>query len=211
MYVATRSILLLFLVIALGCTEDPGPTAPSSESGPPSGARTLAIPPSNATPQPVPRQTGGPLVWTVPEDWDVESPSSNMRYAQYRVEGSGGAGSCLVFYFGPGQGGGAMANAERWAGQFTQPDGGSSSEAMTVTELTGAPLPTRIVEVTGTYEGGMTMTDEPAPRMPQYMLLGAIIEGRDAPWFFKFTGPESTVREQASAFEAMVRSVRAGG
>jgi hypothetical protein len=100
-----------------------------------------------------------------------------------------------------------MANAERWANQFVQPDGGSSVERMKVTELTGAPRPTRMVEVTGTYDGGMTMTDTPAPSQPGYMLLGAIVEGPDAPWFFKFTGPESTVREQAAAFESMLRSI----
>jgi hypothetical protein len=40
------------------------------------------------------------------------------------------------------------------------------------------------------------------------MLLGAIAEGPDAPWFFKFTGPEATVRAQRQAFVGMMRSLR---
>jgi hypothetical protein len=48
-----------------------------------------------------------------------------MRRAQYKVPGPAGAGECVVFYFGPGQGGDAQSNAERWASQFTQPGGRS--------------------------------------------------------------------------------------
>jgi hypothetical protein len=40
------------------------------------------------------------------------------------------------------------------------------------------------------------------------MLLGAIVDGPDAPWFFKFTGPEATVREQAGPFSAMLTSIK---
>jgi hypothetical protein len=65
-----------------------------------------------------------------------------------------------------------------------------------------------LVEVTGTYDGGMTMTDAPAERLEGYMLLGAIVEGPDAPWFFKFTGPAATVEAQRDAFVGMMRSLR---
>jgi hypothetical protein len=60
------------------------------------------------------------LAWDTPEAWIEETPSSGMRRAQYRVTGEAGDGECVVFYFGPGQGGDAQANAERWAGQFEQ-------------------------------------------------------------------------------------------
>jgi hypothetical protein len=46
--------------------------------------------------------------------------------------------------------------------------------------------------------------------MPGYMLLGAIAPGPDANWFFKLTGPESSVRSQREAFEIVVRSIRTG-
>jgi hypothetical protein len=115
-----------------------------------------------------------------------------MRRAQYRVAGAAGDGECVVYYFGPGQGGDATSNAVRWAQQFEQPDGSSSLEAMRLTTLEGTRVPVQIVEVTGTYDGGMTMTDAPAQRKPGFMLLGAIAQGADAPWFFKLTGPEAT-------------------
>ncbi len=82
---------------------------------------------------------------------------------------------------------------------------------MTVTEVEGAAVPVKLVEVTGTYDGGMTMTAAPAEAKPGYMLLGGIAEGPDAPWFFKFTGPEETVRAQRDAFVEMMSSIRVEG
>ncbi len=145
--------------------------------------------------------------WEVPAGWIVEQPASSMRLAQYRVPGAGGDGECVVFYFGPGQGGDPSANAVRWARQFSQPDGSSSLDVMQVSELPGTRVRVQLVEVTGTYDGGMTMTDAPAEKKPGYMLLGAIAEGQDAPWFFKFTGPEATVKAQRPAFVSMLESL----
>ena len=81
---------------------------------------------------------------------------------------------------------------------------------MRVSRLEGTSVPIQLVEITGTYDGGMTMTDAPAERQPNAMLLGAIAEGPDAPWFFKFTGPEATVRQQREAFVQMVVSIHTG-
>jgi hypothetical protein len=134
-----------------------------------------------------------------------------MRVTQYVVNGPAGPGECVVFYFGPNQGGDSMANAQRWAGQFSQPDGRSSVELMTMTEIEGARVPVRVVEVTGTYEGGMTMSQQPFEAKTGYMLLGGIADGPDAPWFFKFTGPEETVRAQKDAFLGMMTSIRLEG
>ncbi len=171
---------------------------------PPIGGTAGAIPPP-----PVGSGTGtSALAWTVPAGWVEEPPASSMRKAQYRVRGPGGDGECVVFYFGPGQGGDAMSNAKRWASQFRQADGRPSEDVMKTRHFHDAGVRVLLVEVTGTYDGGMTMTDSPAEPRPGWMLLGAIAEGPDANWFFKFTGPEATVRAQREAFEGMVRSLR---
>jgi hypothetical protein len=168
------------------------------------GMGTIPLPPEGSG-------TGeSALSWTVPKGWVTEAPTSPMRKAQYRVPGPGGAGECAVFYFGPGQGGDAMANAERWAGQFKKPDGSSARDAMKTSTSRVGNSTVLMVEVTGTYTGGMTMSVDPPEEQPGSMLLGAIAEGPDANWFFKFTGPEATVRAQRAAFEGMVRSLRSG-
>jgi hypothetical protein len=148
------------------------------------------------------------MVWNVPTTWKTVTPSNTMRHAQYEVTGSAGNGECVVFYFGPGQGGDPMANARRWAGQFTQPDGGRSEDEMSITEIEGGSLSVQLVEVQGTYDGGMSMGRAAPQPQPGWKLLGGIAEGPDAPWFFKFTGPQATVEENREAFVTLLRSIR---
>jgi hypothetical protein len=145
------------------------------------------------------------LAWTEPAGWVSEKPSSAMRKAQYKVPGPGGEAECVVFYFGPGQGGDAMSNASRWASQFKAAAG---QAPMKTRELTSGSTKVLMVEVVGTYVGGMG-SNVPGER-PGYMLLGAIAQGPDSNWFFKLTGPEKTVQAQRAAFEAMVGSLKKG-
>jgi hypothetical protein len=44
--------------------------------------------------------------------------------------------------------------------------------------------------------------------VPDARLLGAVVEGPGGPWFFKATGPDSTLGPQRDAFLAMLKSVR---
>jgi hypothetical protein len=145
------------------------------------------------------------LAWSEPAGWISEPPSSAMRKAQYRVPGPGGDGECVVFYFGPGQGGDAMSNASRWASQFRTAAG---QAPMTTRELASGSTKVLLVEVAGTYLGGVG--SNVAEERPGYMLLGAIAQGPDANWFFKLTGPRKTVQAQRAAFEAMVGSLQKG-
>jgi hypothetical protein len=157
------------------------------------------------------REAGGgtaDLHWTVPEGWMVETPSSGMRKAQYRVPGPGGDAECLVFNFGPGQGGDPMSNAQRWASQFQTADGSDAGSALKTRETTAGGIGVLMVEVAGTYVGGMggSATSE----KPDYALLGAIAKSSDSNWFFKLTGPEKTVLAQRGAFEGLIRTLKKG-
>jgi hypothetical protein len=149
------------------------------------------------------------LTWATPSGWAAETPSSGMRRAQYRIPGSAGAGECVVFYFGPGQGGEAQANAARWASQFKRADGSPVGDAYKTREIKVGDIPVLMVEVSGTYVGGMGAMPT-GPDRPDQMLLGAIAKGPDANWFFRATGPRGTMEQQRSAFEAMIRSLRRG-
>jgi len=150
------------------------------------------------------------LTWKVPEGWVSEKPASSMRRAQYKVPGAAGDGECVVFYFGPGQGGDPMSNAQRWAGQFTKADGSPAESAMKTSEIEVGGRKVIVVEVAGTYNGGMTMTMTPAVPKPGYRLLGAVAPGPDANWYFKFTGPDGTVNGARDAFLGMIRSMKHG-
>ena len=188
-------------------------TAACSDQGavkPDATAPTAAKPPLiSARGQSAPVDSGdAALAWTLPAGWIDEPPSSQMRRAQYKVPGPDGDGECAVFYFGPGQGGDVKSNAERWADQFTLADGSPARNAMTTSELSVNGMTVVLVEVAGTYNGGMTMTAAPATPKPGYRLLGAVAPGPDANWFFKLTGPEKTITAQRDAFIGMMRSLK---
>jgi len=148
------------------------------------------------------------LVWKVPAGWAPETPSSPMRRAQYRIQGPAGAAECAVFYFGPGQGGDAEANAARWASQFQSSGGGPAGEVKRSTVRVG-DISVLMVQVAGTYVGGMG-GGPTGPEQPNHMLLGAIAQGPDANWFFRLIGPRGTVEAQRPAFEQMIQSIRRG-
>jgi hypothetical protein len=128
-----------------------------------------------------------------------------MRRAQYRVPGAGGDAECVVFYFGPGQGGDPTSNANRWASQFHTEEGRGQAPLKT-RSLEASGMKVLLVDVAGTYVGGMGGMDS-GPKAG-YALLGAIVEGPESNWFFKLTGPEKTVAAQRPAFEQMVLKVK---
>lgn len=154
-----------------------------------------------------PRQPGE-LLYELPETWVEETPSSGMRLAQARVPGGdGGAGDAelAIFYFGPGQGGSAQANIDRWLGMV---DMGEGAEPVQETYEQG-DLTIHTVEAEGAVTGSPTsMTGAGAPSTESgAMLLGAVVEGPGGPWFLKLTGPASTVNAAKDDFYRMLREL----
>lgn len=190
-------------------------------ASPTSWAQTSPLPPghpplggSGARPEVPPPPSGSGtgtqgLVWKTPPGWTPETPASSMRRAQYRIPGPGGPAECAVFYFGPGQGGDAKSNADRWIEQFRRADGSPVGDAAKRRDIKVAGTSVLLVEVSGTFVGGMG-GGPGGPERPNQMLLGAIAEGPDANWFFRAIGPRTTLEAQRAAFEAMIRSIRRG-
>ena len=148
------------------------------------------------------------LVWAKPAAWTEEAPSSSMRKAQYSLPPAAGdaeAGQCAVFYFGTGQGGDIQGNVDRWAAQFADGKGGHPSP--TVTEGTVAGMKVMKVVTEGTYTPSPMMGGDTTPK-PGQMLLGAIVQGPDANWFFKCTGPKKTLESHRKEFDALIDSVK---
>jgi hypothetical protein len=202
--------LALCLLLGTACGEEQstaaGGTAPPHPIGSPGATGPVVQPPPPGS------GTGATgLSWTVPPGWVAETPSTAMRKAQYRVPGPGGDAECVVFYFGPGEGGDAVANTKRWANQFTLADGRPGSAGMKVGSRKVGDIDVLVVEVGGTYQGGFRMQQPQEEPKPNQLLLAAIAEGPDANWFFKLLGPEATVESQRSAFEDLVGSLKRGG
>lgn len=208
----TLSVLLLTLAACGGgqegaasnetaATAPPAADAPSSEPAPvgPISSRGETAP-SGATAS----GQAADIDFTLPAGWQSETPSSNMRLAQASIPGPGGPGQLAVFYFGPGSGGDAESNIQRWVGQM-EPEQGTEPSRQTFETENGFRV--TWVDVAGTLLPS-TMGTGPTTPQPNSRLLGAVVEGPGGPWFFKATGPKTTLDPEREKFLEMLRSVQ---
>jgi hypothetical protein len=153
---------------------------------------------------PAPEAPARALRWSDPVGWRRVTPSSAMRRAQYAVPGPGGEAEVTVFYFGTGQGGSVEDNLRRWHGQFEAAAGAPPPPADE--RRTAHGLTVHVTRRQGRY-AGMAMPGGPAAAAhDDYALLGAIVETPEGPWFFKMTGPRTTVEAAGRGFDDLVAS-----
>jgi hypothetical protein len=122
------------------------------------------------------------IQFEAPKEWTKETPSSNMRKAQYKVpdkEKKASDADFVLYYFGKNSGT-IDANVKRWAGQMGQ------KEAKT--EAIEGKCKVTLVDLTGTYTERADAEPLALARM-----LAAVVETADGPWYFKLVGPAPTV------------------
>jgi hypothetical protein len=180
------------------------PDASTGQAPPPISSRGPVgeMPPSAQAP--TEGQAEGSIDFDVPKSWQSQPPSSGMRVAQAVIPGPGGPGELAVFYFGPGGGGSVDANIQRWIEQMESPE----QPKPETFEANGYRV--TWIDVRGTLKPSM-MGAGPTTPQPDSRLLGAVVEGPGGPWFFKATGPDTTLTPERDAFIGMLKSVRAKG
>jgi hypothetical protein len=143
---------------------------------------------------------GKDVTWSAPAKWATMPNASAMRKATYKIPHTGDDkedGEISVITAS----GGVDANIQRWAGQF----GGAKPK----TEArTPNGLKVTVVEMKGTYAGGMPGMGAGGGPKDHWMLLGAIVDQGDVQWFFKGTGPEKTMTAAKPDFDAFVASFK---
>lgn len=235
MNMCVRNLMAMAAVLFMvpGCSQEPpveqevvAPTATSPKEeapAPPQSGGTDAIQsqPASEAAAPVqpeikviegfrlthtPSQPGvGEMHFLIPEDWKEGQPTSMMRLYQATIPGAEGQEGEAAF-FAP-IGGSVEDNINRWTGQFTQPDGSDSKTKTVVEDIQGDLYKIKIVSLTGTMA---TASMPGKPRQPEktgWMMLGAIIETPEGPWFIKATGPEKTLIEAREKFLTLCKSV----
>ena len=160
---------------------------------------------AGAIPAPV-SFTIGAFPFIRPSEWKWVIPSSAMRKVQLAIVSGEGRADVSFFTFGEGEGGTIQANVERWAKQFSSPEG--TPVTATTESRTIASVPVTFVSARGTFSAGMM--DNSSTPSPGYALRGAIIEsptgstGSSGDIFIKMTGPEKLVLKASPAFDAMI-------
>ena len=126
----------------------------------------------------------------IDQNWENETPSNNMRIAQFKVKNSPDF-PVVVSYFGDMENK-TEANLSRWKNQF--------SKIESYTELTTKIEGITAVKIIGTYKKkpfpmAQNFVDEPG-----YGSLAAILPSNEGPYFLKLTAPSAIIDEQEEAF-----------
>ena len=138
-----------------------------------------------------------------PANWEWVESASPMRKAELKVvdEKTKAKAEVVFYHFGQGGAGGTQANVDRWLGQFVEPR--DKINAKTEESAVGKHKVT-YVSAEGTYKSGMP--GGPQTPMPNYALLGAIIEASDGSVFIKMTGPKELTKTATADFKKMLES-----
>jgi len=197
----TPALFALLLVSACSRAEEPEKHAPA-----PTTTTTAEAPAalSAPAPAPAPQAAGHEIVWDAPAAWEKVANPSAMRKATYRIPKAAGDAenpelSVIV------AGGSSASNIERWVGQF------SAGASVDKKERTVSDINVTVVEIKGTYGGGMAVPGMAAAPTPKehFALLGAIAtaDGQDGT-FFKMVGPEKSVKAARADFDKFVSSLK---
>lgn len=100
-------------------------------------------------------------------------------------------------------GGSVDANVDRWIGQF----GADANKTAKRTKKKIAGFDVTVVEVEGTFAGGMMGMKSDRGPSEGWALLGAIVETPGMPHFFKMTGPAKSVRAARAELDELLASL----
>lgn len=196
-------VLLAMLVGLSACKQ--GQHAPVTEN--PTHEQMPVLPTAPGSTSGIPSQAAG-AAWSVPAGWE-NGPARQMRIATYRIHaivGDPEDAECAVYFFGAGQGGTVEANLDRWARQFTSPDGKSPAQPKIEKRVT-AGLKVSTLTVSGTYLGAGGMMGQEEVKKPNFRMRAAIIEAPEGLVFFKLTGPLNTVAAAEGDFDSLLGSL----
>ena len=129
--------------------------------------------------------------WQVPSGWKAAGPKP-MRLASFDFPDAAGNGDVSISKLS-GNGGGLLANVNRWRGQVgLAPLEAAALAANSKTVATAGGDSGTWVELVGTEK----------------TILGAIVARGEVSWFFKLTAPVPVAAQNRDAFEQFVRSIR---
>jgi hypothetical protein len=145
-------------------------------------------------------------IWTIPSDWQSQPPSQFLL-AEFLVTGTNSTTAEVNVAELAGEGGGALANVNRWHGQL----GLNALNEMELAHLDPTdlanPNPKNVLPdgshfVLVDFTGIDSKTGQPA------RLVGAIVPQNGQTWFYKLMGDPQIVAQQKDAFLKFIQSAK---
>ncbi len=135
--------------------------------------------------------------WQVPAGWQ-EVPAAQFLLAEYSIAGAGGAKAEVNVASLSGDGGGLLANVNRWRRQIGLAALDENGLDQLVTSVDAGGGKADLVDMTGTD----MRTSQPT------RLVGVIVPTNGQTWFYKLMGDASVVENQKAGFIQFVQGVK---
>jgi hypothetical protein len=148
----------------------------------------------------------GKISLAVSGAWTKKEPSVRIIEAEFAVpaaEGDAADGRLTIM----AAGGSIEQNIERWIGQFTQPGGKNTKDAVKQEQTKVDGQAVHLVDISGTFK------DQRGPFAPasvyeDHRMLAAIVSTENSGrYFIKLTGPQKTIAANEEAFRKMIESL----
>jgi hypothetical protein len=133
------------------------------------------------------------LAWKVPAGW-LEQPPGPMQFAKFLASGKAGAKAEVSVAIIPGNGGGPLANVNRWRGQIGL---GPITQSALSSE-------TSSLEVAGAT--ALVLDATSSDKAKRLVVVSVPLQGDT--WFYKLMGDEPAVAKEKEAFVAFVKSAK---
>ena len=153
--------------------------------------------PAQISDAPITQNESATSIWSIPSGWQ-QLPPSEFLAAKFLIQGDGNTKAEVNVSALAGEGGGLLANVNRWRGQLGLDPLKSEVELAHIIpsmDLPGGGHLT-IVDFTGTD----SKTGKPA------RLIGAIVPQNRQTWFYKLMGDETVVAQQKDTFIKFIQS-----
>ncbi len=167
---------------------------------------TAALPPSHpsvgdmgmgASPAAAPISSEGKPNWQVPSGWQ-EMPAAQLLVAEYAITGADGAKAEVNVAELSGDGGGLLANVNRWRRQI----------GLGAVDDSGLAGLTAFLDVTGGRATLVDLNGTDARTGQPTRLVGVIVPMNGQTWFYKLMGDAKVVESQKAAFTQFVQGVK---
>lgn len=135
--------------------------------------------------------------WEVPSGWK-EIPGGQFLVAKFILPGGGDTPAAVNVSKSPGDGGGLLANLNRWRGQLGL---APVAEADLATQAQSLDLP----------DGKATLADitgQDAKTTQKARLLAVVVPRSGQTWFYKLMGNAQVVQQEKDAFMKFVQGVK---
>lgn len=137
---------------------------------------------------------GDKPTWTVPADWQP-APLAQFLIAKYVIAGADGASAAVNVSSLTGDGGGLLANVNRWRDQLNLAHV-TEGDLANLTAIDASGGKASVIEFSGTLAG------KPA------QLVGVVLPLDGQTWFYKLMGDANVVAQQKAALVAFVQSAK---